>query len=79
MNGPSKDFERLVLSHAIGHGNNPLLNHMAAKVVIAEDSAGNIKPCKQKSTQRIDGIVASVMALAGAIAAEPPLTESLVA
>lgn len=79
MNGPSKDFERLVLSSAMHHGNNPLLNHMAAKVVIATDSAGNIKPCKQKSTQRIDGIVASVMALAGAIAAEPPLTESLVA
>lgn len=79
MNSPSKEFERLTLSQGLAHGNNPLLNHMASKAIVETDAAGNIKPSKKKSAHRIDGIVAGVMALGRAIAADPPLTESLVA
>jgi phage terminase large subunit-like protein len=36
---------------------------MAMNVAIEQDAAGNIKPSKKKSTERIDGIVAAVMAV----------------
>jgi phage terminase large subunit-like protein len=39
------------------------LHRMAANVAFALDPAGNLKPAKDKSTERIDGIVALVMAI----------------
>ena len=36
---------------------------MAANVAVAQDPAGNLKPAKDKSTERIDGIVATIMAI----------------
>jgi phage terminase large subunit-like protein len=36
---------------------------MAANVAVAQDFAGNLKPAKDKSTERIDGIVATIMAM----------------
>lgn len=79
MNSPSKEFERLVLSQGIAHGNNPILNHMAAKVIAEMDAAGNVKPSKKKSTHRIDGIVAGIMGLGRAMTFERPYEGSLVA
>ena len=40
---------------------------MAGNVAIESDAAGNIKPSKAKSTERIDGIVAAVMSIAGLV------------
>jgi phage terminase large subunit-like protein len=58
-----KELERLVMSHQMAHGNNPVLNWMADNVVASQDPAGNIKPDKDKSRERIDGIVALIMGL----------------
>lgn len=63
MSPPMKDLEKIILGHRLAHGNNPVLNWMAHNVVASQDPAGNIKPDKSKSTERIDGIVALVMAL----------------
>ena len=63
MNAPMKELEKLILSGKIGHGGNPVLTWMADNVVASQDPAGNIKPDKKKSTERIDGIVALIMAL----------------
>jgi len=63
MSPPMKELERLTLSHQIAHGNNPVLMWMADNVVAAEDPAGNIKPDKSKSREKIDGIVALIMGL----------------
>ncbi len=63
MSPPMKDLERLILAHKLAHGNNPVLNWMADNVVATLDAAGNIKPDKQKSREKIDGIVAMIMAL----------------
>lgn len=63
LTGPSKELEALVLSGRLRHGGNPVLKWMASNVMIESDHAGNIKPSKKKSTERIDGIVALVMAL----------------
>lgn len=67
MSPPMKDLEKLVLSHKLAHGNNPVLNWMADNLVALEDPAGNIKPDKERSLERIDGMVALIMALARAI------------
>ena len=63
MNGPAKELERLVLSCGFHHGGHPLLRRHAMAVAVETDAAGNFKPSKAKSTQRIDGIVATCMAL----------------
>lgn len=62
MAAPSKDFERLVLSGKYRSGGNPVLSWMVSNVAAETDAAGNIKPSKKKSTGRIDGVVALVMA-----------------
>lgn len=61
MSGPAKDFERRVLGLGIEHGNNPVARWMAENVAVDEDAADNIKPIKEKSAGKIDGIVAAVM------------------
>lgn len=64
LSGPSKLLERLVLMALLDHGNHPVLRWMAANVATVTDGNGNIKPAKDKSTQKIDGIVALIIALA---------------
>jgi phage terminase large subunit-like protein len=68
MNAPMKELEKLVLSRQLEHGGNPVLRWMADNLVARMDAAGNIKPDKEKSTEKIDGMVALVMALDGAMA-----------
>lgn len=68
MTAPSKELLRLVLARQIGHGGNPVLRWMADNVTARQDPAGNVKPDKGKSTNKIDGIVAAIMALARASA-----------
>lgn len=63
MSAPSKLLEALVLGRELAHGGNEVLRWMATNVAIAQDPAGNVKPDKGKSTEKIDGIVALVMAL----------------
>lgn len=63
MSGPMKELEKLVLQHRIAHGNNPVLTWMADNLVAREDPAGNIKPDKEKSREKIDGMVALIMGL----------------
>ncbi len=63
MSAPTKEFEKLVLTGKIEHFDNPVLRWMLASTLVKTDPAGNIKPDKEKSTQKIDGIVASIMAL----------------
>ena len=67
MSAPTKELMNLVLERRIAHGGNPVLRWMADNVFVETDSAGNIKPSKKKSTEKIDGIVALVMALDRAI------------
>jgi phage terminase large subunit-like protein len=66
MSAPSKELEALVMSKKLHHAGNPVMRWMMSNVAIESDPAGNIKPSKKKSTEKIDGIVALVMALARA-------------
>ena len=63
MNWPTKKLEELVLAGKLAHGGNPVLRWMASNVLIETDAADNWKPSKKKSTERIDGIVALIMAI----------------
>jgi phage terminase large subunit-like protein len=77
MASPSKELERLVLSHGFDHGQHPVLGWMAANAAVQSDAAGNIKPAKDKSTEKIDGIVALIMGIGLATAgAEEKLPQS---
>lgn len=63
MNSPTKELEKMILSKEICHGDNPVLKWMMSNVAIKMDAAGNIKCDKAESTDRIDGIVALIMAI----------------
>ena len=64
LSEPTKEFERLVVSGRLAHGGNSAMAWMANNVTVRHDPAGNIKPDKGKSQRhKIDGIVASIMAL----------------
>lgn len=63
MSGPSKLFEQLVLSRRLRHDANPVLTWMASNVAVRRDANENIQPTKRGSRDRIDGIVAIIMAL----------------
>lgn len=62
--GPALDaLERELLAHRIAHGAHPVLTMCAANAVVQADPAGNRKLAKDKSTGRIDGMVALAMAI----------------
>ncbi len=63
MSPPAKELERAIAAGEISAGKNPVLRWMVSNVSIEMDAAGNIKPSKKKSTERIDGIVAMVMGI----------------
>ena len=63
MSPPTKEMLKQVLAGKVRHGGHPVLRWMADNVVVTTDPAENVKPDKSKSTERIDGIVASIMAL----------------
>lgn len=67
MSSPTKELMKLVLEQRLNHGGNEPLAWMADNVTVRTDPAGNIKPDKEKSTEKIDGIVALIMALDRAI------------
>ena len=72
MSPPTKEFLKLVLGDSLHHDGNPVLRWMADNVVATTDAAENVKPDKKKSTERIDGIVAAIMAIDGLIRKKPP-------
>lgn len=63
MAAPTKEFLRLVASGQLRHNGQPVLRWMANNLVAKQDEAGNLKPDKAKSREKIDGIVAGIMAL----------------
>lgn len=67
MNPPTKELYKLVLEKKVAHGGHPVLRWNMDNIFIKTDPAGNIKMDKAKSTEKIDGAVALVMALDRAI------------
>jgi len=72
MNAPMKELERRYLAKEIEHQNDPVLNWAMSNVVADQDPAGNIKPAKNKSSEKIDPAVALMMAIGRAMVALEP-------
>jgi phage terminase large subunit-like protein len=70
FNEPTKEFLRMANGGLIQHGGNPVLRWMATNLMAREDSSGNLRPDKQKSGDKIDGIVAAIMAVGRAETAQ---------
>ena len=77
MSPPTKELMKLVLEKRVAHGGHPVLRWMMDNVFIRKDPAGNIKPDKEKSTEKIDGAVAMIMALDRAIRNGNVISESV--
>ncbi|MBQ3347858.1 MAG: terminase large subunit [Synergistaceae bacterium] len=67
MSAATKEFYKLLMERKIQHGGNPIMRWMAGNIVVDIDPAGNIKPTKARSAEKIDGIVAAIMALDRAV------------
>ena len=67
MSPPTKELMKLVLEQKIAHDGHPVLRWNMDNIYIRTDPAGNIKADKEKSTEKIDGAVATIMALDRAI------------
>jgi phage terminase large subunit-like protein len=77
MSPPSKDFYQFVMEGKIRHARHPVLDWNLSNVIVDEDAAGNIKPNKRKSTEKIDGAVALIMGLARAALRDAESAESV--
>lgn len=67
MSPPTKELMKLTLEQRIAHGGHPVLRWNMDNIFIRTDPAGNIKADKEKSTEKIDGAIATIMALDRAI------------
>lgn len=67
MSPPTKELMKLTLERRLVHGGHPILRWNMDNVFIKTDPAGNIKADKEKSTEKIDGVIATIMALDRAI------------
>ena len=61
MSPACKDLETMIVQGDIQHDGNPVLRWMVSNVVVVQDDAGNIKPSKKRSAEKIDGVVALAM------------------
>lgn len=64
----ASEFERLLLAGQLRHPDHPVLNWNLSNTVVDVDAAGNARPTKARSTGRIDGIAATLLALVRALA-----------
>ena len=77
MSPPTKELFKLTLEGRIAHGGHPVLRWNIDNVTIRTDPAGNIKADKEKSIEKIDGAIATIMALARALVCGTDSGESI--
>ena len=63
MAAPTRELERRIVGRELKHDGNPVLRWMLSNVTVEQDAAGNMKPSRARSTEKIDGIVAACMAI----------------
>ena len=70
MAAPTAEIERMVLGEILNHGDNPVMAWNASNCVIRKDPAGNMKIDKERSNEKVDGMVALAMAVGRAMQEE---------
>jgi len=63
LSSPTKSLEKAILGRQLRHDGDPVLSWNVSNVAVESDAAGNLKPSKRLSTQRIDGVVALILAI----------------
>ena len=63
MSPATKELMRLVMQGQLAHGGHPVLRWCADNMVVKPDDNENIRPLKAKARERIDGVVALIMAI----------------
>lgn len=71
MTGPMKELLRLTKQKRFRNGGNPMMRWMVNNLAVDMDAAGNVKPAKDKSAEKIDGVAAVAMALRECMAVQP--------
>ena len=81
MSGPTKSVEKAILARTLRHDGHPVMRWNVGNVAVEQDDAGNLKPSKKRSTERIDGVVALIMAVDAMdrnTATKPPTYEMVI-
>lgn len=74
MAAATAEFLKRVAAHSIAHGGNPVLRWMASNFAVKQNAEGYLRPDKASSSEKIDGIVALIMALSRVMAQEGRFT-----
>ena len=67
MTAPAKELEKVLLDGKLRHGGNPVLRWMASNVALQHGPNEQIKPDRKRSGEKIDGVIALIEALDGAM------------
>lgn len=79
MSAPAKELERLLIAHELRQDGNPIMRWQAAHVATEQDAAGNVKPSKKRSGEKIDGFTSLTMGIGRALVAAAPPGDSVYA
>jgi phage terminase large subunit-like protein len=79
MSAPSKQLEGMIAGGSLCHQEGPVTRWMVGNVTVESDAAGNIKPSKAKSAEKIDGVVAAAMAIGISVVATPQRSVGFIA
>ncbi len=71
MSPALNELERLVLSRRIHHGGNDVLRTMVANLAVRHNPNGDLRPDREGSSGRIEGVTTLLMALGRVITADP--------
>jgi phage terminase large subunit-like protein len=63
LSAPTKSLEQAILGRRLRHDGHPVLRWNVSNVAVETDAAGNLRPSKHRSTEKIDGVVALIMAV----------------
>ena len=63
LSAATKSLEKHVLARTLRQAGHPVLRWNVGNVSVETDPAGNLKPSKKASTERIDGVVALIQAI----------------
>ncbi len=75
LSEPAKDLLVKIKKHEVNHGGHPVLRWCADNLLMVRDANENVRPDKEKATDRIDAVVALIIAWGRAIFAEPQFDE----
>jgi phage terminase large subunit-like protein len=76
LSPPLKELKRLLLASTpeaplFRHGSHPIARWMVGNLAVAMDPAGNVKPDRARSADKIDAVPSAILALSRAMAAPP--------